>query len=812
MTLSKYHRYSLEKSKKAIADISDDAIEQANINQTRGIKSKVLINAGKYLDGEKLAYLRAEIFFEEENFNKAALLYHKANRTENFEDCVRRINDKQKLNLAFHTLEDKLARDAIIGILGTKKHRVIDLVLGTEKGVKICKTILASFEETDFKNSVENYYKNNPDFVYSKSIANTIKNEKDKRKRIEEITTKELNQLLSVHENDNSLELEEKIASLLDNLENPISKIKIIKDTEWKHLKENDLLLKYHKKNSNVKEFVLHLMDLINDQKNNQTVISRTSVEIAEKIRQSGKKSKTNIANVVKELQNKDSFTKKIPPEKRCIEVLLANQESQVICEIYKTAILIKILGNKDIGGLKKLMDDAQSEQNISQDLSNFFTLATNLIIGININKNKFRSATVYKNVLKLLSRVVNQGSLDTMMLYSLIPQRWNDSDEKSEMNKDIKTYTKNIKLNEDNQKDRNKKTLYAETFFSIENNEPFDYQKLPQSFRTSEFVFALSILEKMDHKGEIKWIDFHTIPLINLSKIYSKISQTDKWILKKLREKKFSILMELYDKSVIPNNREFKQNFAYLKCEEFESRDFLIDYEETENIKPDLEDNEITNTDEKIITQLALDEIGEIQGELLSEVGEENSSITSEIEEPIASNVDEINELPQSDEEMDTEVDDLDEILDLSVEVSTIQDEVLISEDMYITLSEEEEWKKLFNPIIKRFLDEIIHKSDSSIEKAQTVRTLVKDIAMIEPSEKFPNHFKALLSIRLFDYRGFQDSDGNIEKTFGKELHRNMLKEMFDAGKSDLRSIDRSEYPIYAQIILISNVDFYAN
>ena len=38
------------------------------------------------------------------------------------------------------------------------------------------------------------------------------------------------------------------------------------------------------------------------------------------------------------------------------------------------------------------------------------------------------------------------------------------------------------------------------------------------------------------------------------------------------------------------------------------------------------------------------------------------------------------------------------------------------------------------------------------------------------------------------------------------------MLKEMFDAGKSDLRSIDRSEYPIYAQIILISNVDFYAN
>ena len=81
-----------------------------------------------------------------------------------------------------------------------------------------------------------------------------------------------------------------------------------------------------------------------------------------------------------------------------------------MICEIYKTAILIKILGNKDIGGLKKLMDDAQSKQNISQDLSNFFTLATNLIIGININKNKFSSATVYKNVLKLLSRVVNQG------------------------------------------------------------------------------------------------------------------------------------------------------------------------------------------------------------------------------------------------------------------------------------------------------------------------------------------------------------------------------------------------------------------
>ena len=160
---------------------------------------------------------------------------------------------------------------------------MIDLVLGTEKGVKICETILASFEETDFKNSVENYYKNNPDFVYSKSIANTIKNEKDKRKRIEEITTKELNQLLSVHENDNSLELEEKIASLLDNLENPIAKLKIIKDTEWKHQKSNDLLLKYHKQNSNVKEFVLHLMDLIKNE-SEKTVISRTSVEIAEKL------------------------------------------------------------------------------------------------------------------------------------------------------------------------------------------------------------------------------------------------------------------------------------------------------------------------------------------------------------------------------------------------------------------------------------------------------------------------------------------------------------------------------------------------
>ena len=163
--------------------------------------------------------------------------------------------------------------------------------------------------------------------------------------------------------------------------------------------------------------------------------------------------------------------------------------------------------------------------------------------------------------------------------------------------------------------------------------------------------------------------------------------------------------------------------------------------------------------------------------------------------------------------EENDEKIEDLEELLDLSVEVSNVREEVLISNDLYVELAGTENWKKgLFNPVIKEYVSELLSKVNSALEKTQTIRTIVRELAMVESSDNFPNHFKALLSIRLFEYKGFKDEDGNIERTYGKELHRNMLKEMFDSGKSEIRTMDREEYPRYAPTILTSTVDFYSD
>lgn len=803
-----------EKSKENIGKISDEAIEQGKKNKTRGIKSKVLINAGKYLDDEKLAFLEAEISYEEENFVRAAILYHKANRDNDFSNCVARVDVNEKLNIAFQTQVAELARNSITEILSGKKNFIIDCLLGTDKGEKIIENILTNFEDSEFKKSVLSYYQNNPDFILAKSIANTIKNQRQRKKRLSQIAILEIDILLK-HIDDASdegrKEYEYKIVSLFNDLDNPASMLKYIEDIEWKHQEEDYLLTQYHKSHSKTEDFVLYLMHLIKQEKRS-TLVTEVSVEIAEKFRNSGKKNRRNPSLVVRELQNQEKFANLIPDHKGCLEYLLKMKDSEIIQEIYKTSILIKILQNEDILSLKTQIDNALTDSRITNSLRNFLILVTNLILGINIDKQKFGTVTIYKNVLKLLTNVVQQGSTDTMMLLALVPDLWHDEECLETMSNDIKSHTDKIKFNEETMSNRRKKMSYAETFFSVNGNTPRGYIDLPTKFRISDPIFVKSLYNGLKTKGYIEGTRLTKIPLINLSKIYSKISSEDKWILKKLREKKFSILMEHYDKSVIENNSKFRKDFAYFKHEEFGKKRFLIDYDE-ETTKTEVLDERHTTTDEKIITEITIGEIEEIHSDFDLEMNEEIESKAPEKTENIEILNQDSNVETSESEENDEKIEDLEELLDLSVEVSNVREEVLISNDLYVELAGTENWKKgLFNPVIKEYVSELLSKVNSALEKTQTIRTIVRELAMVESSDNFPNHFKALLSIRLFEYKGFKDEDGNIERTYGKELHRNMLKEMFDSGKSEIRTMDREEYPRYAPTILTSTVDFYSD
>lgn len=822
-----------EKAKQGIAKISDEAIEQGKENDTRGIKSKVLINASKYLDEDKLSYLEAEISYEEEDFVKAAIFYHKAKKMDNFSQCINKVNPNERLNLAFQTRENKLARAAIVEILDGKKGYIIDYLLGTRNGIKIATNILANFEDSPFKRTIVNFYRDNPDFIYSKSIANTIKNEKSRVKRIDQIAKREL--ALITKENGEGIagkineELEIRIESLITDLAKPSDKLKLINKIEWSNeSKRVQLLLEYHKNHSSLEDFFLHLMKLIKE-KESPSVISAASAEIAEKIKNLGKKSRTNISTLIKSLQNDKQFLRLIPDDEDCIKTLVDMQNSEIIQEIYRTAVLIKILEKNNIVAFKASIDK-HSKKLETQSLKNFFILITNLIVGININKHKFSVEIVFKNVLKMLTSVVKQGSLETMMLFSLIPYRWPFEESKNEMVRDINSYSSDIKFNEETLSNRKKKMMYARTFFSVEDNTPMDYVNLPEKFKITDLMVISNIYIKMKENEKIIWTDNHTVPMINLSKIYSKISTNDKWLLKKLREKKFSILMDLYDKNVKENNTKFKNDFVYLKHSEFGEKSFLINYEDMDSDSKGEHKHDHTETDEKIITEIALSDIEDIQNDAGTDpavrekdsIDEEenlrsNSSELKEIElqtpDKVITNERDSSENIQLVEEDESNFAELEDLSELSVEVSKVEEESLIPENLYLDLSSTDDWKnKLFNPVIRRFLTEILEKASTSIEKAQTVRTLVKDLAMIEASKQFPNHFKALLSIRLFDYKGFADENGNVEKTYGKELYRNMLKEMVDAGKSEIKSMDRSKYPIYAQTILTSNIDFYSN